>query len=227
MLSTQRPGSRTAQTPLRLVQPVHGPARTQEAEPLDAVELADPGPVLRGLVVFHADLSDEESVTWVEYQACPSGSREWQALSRSEAPPFSAVVDTTALPDGDYDLRIFVGRSGGQIEGSRTLRGRAIENTVVAVSLRQPQPGAWVAGPVALSAQVSVACAEIHSLRFEFSADGERWRPMLRAARTGPGTAVWYTAGLREGAYLLRAVASFAAGVRAMSEAVEIRLANS
>lgn len=221
-------GSGTAQTPVRLlVQPAPEPAPAQDPDPeLEAVKLADPGPVLRGPIVLRADLREGESVAWVEYHACPSGTCEWQVLCRSEEAPFTAAVDTTALRDGDYDLRIFVGRCEGQIEGSRTLRGRAVENTLVTVLLRQPQPGASVAGPVALDAQVSPACAEIHSLRFEFSSDGDRWRPLLRAARTGPRTAIWYTTGLRDGEYLLRAVANVEAGARVTSEAVAIHLAD-
>jgi hypothetical protein len=70
-------------------------------EPLsdpEAVTLADPGPALKGLVVFRAELREQESVVWVEYQACPSDSYEWQVLARSETAPFQAVVDTRRHP---------------------------------------------------------------------------------------------------------------------------------
>jgi len=220
-------GTETAQTPLRLlVEPAQEPALQEDTPEPEAVTLADPGPVLRGLVVFAAELREQESVVWVEYQACPSGSYDWQVLARSEAAPFQAVVDTSTLHDGDYDLRSFVGRREGQIEGSRALRGRAFANELVTLVLRQPQPGARVAGTVALEAQVSPPSAEIGSLRFEFSSDGEYWRPMLRASRTGSGTGVWYTSGLPDGDYVVRAVASVTAGACATSEAVEIHLAN-
>jgi hypothetical protein len=213
-----------AQRPLRLLAQ---PAHVQEGKPEpEAVTLADPGLVLSGLVVFRAELGGQESVVWVEYQACPSGSYEWQVLARSEAAPFQAVVDTSTLRDGDYDLRSFAGYREGQIEGSRTLRGRAFANEPVTLLLRQPQPGARVTGTVALEAQVSPPCAEIGSLRFEFSTDGEYWRPMLRASRKGPGVGVWYTSGLPDGDYVVRAVASVAAGACATSETVEIHLAN-
>src|SRR5437867_3141557 len=174
MQASDNAGTETAQRRLRLLaQPAQEPAREQEGKPEpEAVTLADPGPVLRGLVVFRAELREQESVVWVEYQACRSGSYEWQVLARSETAPFQAVVDTRALGDGDYDLRSFVGRREGQIEGSRTLRRRVFANELVSVLLREPQPGARVAGTVALEAQVSPLCAEIGSLRFEFSADG-------------------------------------------------------
>ena len=188
----------------------------------DPVRLADPGAVLSGLSELRALVGDEESVAWVEYHACRSGSFEWQVLTRSQASPFSALLDTAALADGDYDLRVFVGRRDGQVEGSRALRRRAVANHPLTVTLRQPQPGR--AGAVALDAQILPACAALRSLRFEFSRDGERWRPILRAARTGRASAVWYTSGLPAGAYRLRAVATDGSSAEAVSKAVSIQL---
>jgi hypothetical protein len=219
------PSEPAAPIPLRLVETAEALARAEDAELRPEVALVDPGLALRGRVTLHADLAEHDSVAWVEYHAAPSCSRDWQVLARSSAAPFSAVVDTTALCDGDYDLRIFVARRNGVIDGSRALRGRAVANGPLTVSVRQPQPGATVGGAVSLEARASPACAQVSSLCFELSSDGQRWWPMLRALRTGPSTAVWYTAGLREGAYLLRAVASFATGARATSEAAEVHLA--
>jgi hypothetical protein len=208
---------------LRLVEPPRESAQVEEAErESDPVRLADPGAVLRGVSELHALVRDEESVAWVEYQVCRSGSFDWQVLTRSQASPFSALLDTATLADGDYDLRVFVGRRDGQVEGSRALRGRAVANRPLTVTLRQPQPGC--AGAVALEAQILPTRAALRSLRFEFSRDGKRWRPILRAARTGPASALWYTAGLAAGAYRLRAVATDRSSAEAISQAVSIQL---
>jgi hypothetical protein len=197
-------------------------ATLEQANPAP-VELEDPGLVLGGRVELRSQVGDAESVSWVEYQACPAGSCDWQALARSQAAPFAALVETAALPDGDYDMRLLVGRREGQIEASRPLRRRLLANKPT-VSLRQPQPGAWVGGAVALVARVSAAAAGL-PLRFQFSSDHTSWRPMLRASRAGPEAAIWYTSGLPDGDYLLRALAG-AEGAQAVSEPVEVHLDN-
>ena len=48
---------------------------------------------------------------------------------------------------------------------------------------------------------------------------------MLRATRAGPEAAIWYTSGLPDGDYLLRALAG-AEGAQAVSEPVEVHLDN-
>src|SRR6266571_3648855 len=143
-------------------------ATLEQANPAP-VELEDPGLVLGGRVELRSYVGDAESVSWVEYQACPAGSCDWQVLARSQAAPFAALVETAALPDGDYDMRLLVGRRDGLIEASRPLRRRLLANKPT-VSLRQPQPGAWVGGAVALVARRSAAAAEL-PLRFQFSSD--------------------------------------------------------
>jgi hypothetical protein len=225
-MPTKPVGDTGARTSLHLVEPAQAFAGGEDAEPApEVVAMVDPGPVLRGEVALQADLAQPDSVAWIEYHAAPSGSREWQAIARSSAAPFNALVDTTALRDGDYDLRIFAARRDGAIDGSRPLRGRTVMNAPPTVLLLQPQVGMVAAGTVPLQARIAPACARLQSLGFEFSSDGERWWPMLRARRTGPGTALWYTVGLRDGEYLLRAVATFARGARVTSAAAEVRLA--
>src|SRR2546428_8996358 len=104
-----------------------------------------------------------------------------KARAHARAAPSAARGEPAALPDGDYDLRLLVGRREGQIEASRPLRRRLLANKPT-VSLRQPQPGAWLGGAVALVARVSLAAAGL-PLRFQFSSDHKSWRPMLRATR--------------------------------------------
>ena len=88
------------------------------------IELHDPGPELEGQVDLSAEIGDPEQVAWVEYQAAASGSHDWQPLVRIADAPFAAGIDTKQLADGEYDLRVVVGRHSGEVEASRAVRGR-------------------------------------------------------------------------------------------------------
>jgi hypothetical protein len=135
--------------------------------------------------------------------------------------PYTADFDTTAVGDGDYELRAVAIDLGG-FSGVSALRTTKVDNTAPAVSLTDPGNGAIVGGPnVHLAGAASDAGSGVASVRFEQRQVGAAAFTVISTDATAPYEASWDTTGLN-GNYELRAVASDAAGNQTAGASVTV-----
>ena len=91
--------------------------------------LTDPGSPLSGTVTLAATATDADSgVAAVTFQVSPTGQGSWTDLCVDAATPFACAWDTTALANGDYDLRARVEDNAGNSATSAVVAARRLAN---------------------------------------------------------------------------------------------------
>jgi O-antigen ligase len=191
--------------------------------PLDVLELIleDPGPIWNGRVELVADVR-AGAAERVEFQLAAAGSEKWTSLGRT-AQPFRLPLDTTELPDGTYEVRVLGVTASGSRAQSPSIE-RRIDNVPPTVAIASPADGAVLAGSVPVRVSAADQGSGVVSVLVQFN-DGTRWRPIV-VADLGASEVPWQTTQVRDGEYLLRAVAVDAAGNSATSDEVEVTVEN-
>src|SRR5262249_14595225 len=74
------------------------------------VSLVDPGNPLQGLVTITArpTAPDGLTVASVAFAYSPAGADSWTTFATDTDAPYTQVLDTTEIPDGEYDIRALV-----------------------------------------------------------------------------------------------------------------------
>jgi hypothetical protein len=184
-----------------------------------APTLDDPGANVAGTVTLTA--SSQPDTTQVVFERSPVGAGTWTQIATDASAPFSADLDTSALADGSYDLRV-VATDGGSFNGTSSLRTSRVDNTAPTVSVTDPVSGAVVGGPnVHLAGNATDLGSGIASVRFEQRAAGGGAFTAVGTDTTAPYEASWDATGLT-GGYELRAVATDAAGNPATAATVAV-----
>jgi large repetitive protein len=99
----------------------------------------DPGATLRGTVSLTSSVDDGPSgsgVATVTYQRSPADAGTWTTVAQS--------WDTTASPDGLYDLRIVASDNAGNSQTSAVVEDRRVDNTMPALTSSTPVDGSTV-----------------------------------------------------------------------------------
>jgi photosystem II stability/assembly factor-like uncharacterized protein len=186
------------------------------------VSLADPGTPLRGAVTLKASTPDESEIASVTFQYRPSEGSTWTTIAQVSAPPFRTSFDTSAVPDGYYDLRVVPANEAGETYASIPVRRRLVDNTPPAVSLSDP--GSPVHGRITLSASAQDTGSGVASVTFERARTGTNaWLQIGTSTIASGGhtyTRLLNTATLENGVYDFRASAVDVAGNRASSAVV-------
>ncbi len=181
--------------------------------------LDDPGANVSGMVTLTA--SSEPDTVQVVFERSPAGAGTWTQIATDVTAPFSANLDTSALGDGDYDLRV-VATDGGSFNGTSSVRTSRVDNTAPAVSVTDPAGGAVVGGPnVHLAANATDLGSGVASVRFEQRPAGGGAFTTIGTDTTAPYEASWDSTGA-SGNYELRAVATDAAGNPATAAIVPV-----
>ena len=142
----------------------------------------DPGDDLRATVSLSATASDPASgMASVSFQSAPAGSGTWTTISTDPGTPFAAGWDTTALADGEYDLR-FVATDGASNAVAAVLAGKTIDNTDPTVALTAPA-GGTVSGSVPVAANAADSGSGVASVVFRVRRQAARIRPSRRTRR--------------------------------------------
>ncbi|HZQ04091.1 MAG TPA: Ig-like domain-containing protein, partial [Gaiellaceae bacterium] len=182
-----------------------------------AAAMGNPGANVRGTVALSSTTSDAGSgISTVGYQYSPSGAGSWTATPSS--------WDTTALADGLYDLRATATDNAGNQTTSANAVTVRVDNTPPTTSLTNP--GANVRGTVALSSSTSDAGSGVASVAFQRSPAGAGSWTTIGTDATAPYSLSFDTAGVADGQYDLRTVASDAAGNQTASAVVTSRVDN-
>ena len=132
----------------------------------------DPGSVLAGTVVL-SDPSPSDpgaGVASVAFQYSPHGAGTWATIGTEISAPWSVLFDTTAVADGQYDLREVI--SDGAIPANVTnvdLPGpKVVDNTPPSsAAVTAPAPGAHVGGTVTLAGAASDTTSGVDQMVFK------------------------------------------------------------
>ncbi|MFC4138054.1 MULTISPECIES: Ig-like domain-containing protein [unclassified Microbacterium] len=170
------------------------------------VSVQAPSTALKGAVTLSAVAADGETgVKSVALSVQAAGADTWTPLCTATAAPYSCTWNTSAVPDGGYDVRAVAIDNAGYSATSASVRVTVSNNFGVTLS----DPGDVVRGTVALSATLQNAGLGVYTVRIEYAVAGSgNWRSLCLNLLTPPYGCNWNTAGLANGFYDLRAVAT-------------------
>ena len=106
------------------------------------VSLNNPGSPLSGTVALSASTAGD--ATTVVFSRSPAGAASWSTIGTDGSAPYGASFDTTAVPDGLYDLRAVVNDAVGNTSQD-VIAGVRIDNFVPIVVSTSPSNGSIVA----------------------------------------------------------------------------------
>ena len=106
------------------------------------VSLSSPGSPLSGTVALSASTAGD--ATTVVFSRSPAGAASWSTIGTDGSAPYGANFDTTAVPDGLYDLRAVVNDAVGNTSQD-VIAGVRIDNFVPIVVSTSPANGSIVA----------------------------------------------------------------------------------
>jgi len=188
--------------------PALSSVRVDNTKPTGSI--ADPGAYLRGSISLAGTAADEGSgVATVEFQRSPAGAGTWTSISTDADEPYGAGLDTAALADGLYDLRVLVTDNAGNQETVQ-VANRRVDNTKPTASLADP--GAALNAGVTLTASASDDGSGVASVEFQRAPAGSGSWTTLNNDSSDPYTAPFDTTAVGDGLYDLRAVVTDNAG---------------
>lgn len=188
-----------------------------------AVSVSDPGSPLRGSVSLTGAATDSGSgVASLRFQYSAGGAATWINACTAVTSPYSCALNTTALTDGLYDLRVIATDAAGNATTSSTVLSRRIDNTAPSVTMGDP--GAFLRATVTLTATAGDAGSGVASLRLQRSSTGANAWTDVCTQPSSPASCPLNTTTLPNGGYDLRAIATDAAGNTTTSALVTNRV---
>ena len=185
--------------------------------------IVNPGSPLRGSVTLSTGSSDSGSglaSVRYEYRVSPAGS--WTTACTGTTTPFSCSWNTTSVVDGSYDLRAVATDAAGNADASAAVTARSVDNTAPS-GVTLVDPGSPLRGSVPLSGTALDAGSGIASMRFQYAPAGTTAWTDACVATSAPYSCSWATAGVADGLYDMRALATDVAGNTASSATIANR----
>jgi hypothetical protein len=184
------------------------------------VTVTDPGSTVTGTVTLAATASDAETgIASVTLQYLAPNASSWVDVCSRTAAPYTCAWSTTALPDGDYDLRAVATDNANYTAISETRR-TTVRNTVSTVVM--VDPGQYLRGSTTLSATPH-STAGISSVKIQRApSDSANWVDVC-VATEAPYRCSWDTGRVPDGLYDVRAVLVDSAGGTTVSNVVADR----
>lgn len=93
------------------------------------VFMEDPGAWLSGTLTLRATAESGAGITSVRIQGSPAGAATWVDICAGGTAPYGCTFDTTAMPDGLYDLRAALVDGSGRETVSTVVGDRRVDNT--------------------------------------------------------------------------------------------------
>jgi len=155
---------------------------------------------LRGTIALAAAASDVApgTVNTVTFQRSPAGAGTWTDVSTDSSAPYTASLDTTALSDGLYDLRVFTTDLAGNAEATPATVQVRVDNTLPTGNVVAPNTAANLRGTVALVSDSADSGSGLASVQFQRSPAG--------AGTWTSQAASFDTTGAADGQYDIRVV---------------------
>jgi len=185
---------------------------------------------LRGSVAVSSNSADTGSgVASAQFQRSPAGADIWSNIGAADTTaPYSTTFDTTAVIDGQYDLRVITSDSAGNSFTSPAVSVR-IDNTSPTGSLTAPAPDAILSGSaISLTSNSDDDVSGVASAQFQRSPSGAgAWTTVGVADTEGPYSVDLDTTMVSDGLYDLRVITTDNAGNAFVSPLVAVRVDNS
>lgn len=175
------------------------------------VTLASVTTPIRASVAVSGAASDTLSgvASWeLEYK--PAAGSAWSTGCTDSASPYGCSWDTTAVPDGLYDVRARAVDVAGNQAVSATQLNRRIDNTQPTTALSDP--GIYLRGTLNLNATASDAGSGLSALAIQRKlSSGGTWTTICSGA-TSPRNCTFNTTTVADGLYDFRALGTDVAG---------------
>ena len=164
---------------------------------------------LRGTVTLSASPADTGAgIKSVAFQYADHGSTTWTTIGTDTTGPAPYTVnwDTTAVPDGHYDLQILVTDNANNTTAT-TLADKIVDNTPPNVAVvGSPTQGAVVSGNLGITASAADVTSPIASVQFLVNGSP------LDTDTTAPYSTTWNSASGPDGAATIQVVVTDMAG---------------
>ncbi len=173
---------------------------------------ADSAVVSGSSVTVSSDSADAVSgVALATFERRPSGGGSWTTIDTDSAAPYSVSWDTTAVGDGDYDLRVTTDDRSGNTFTSAT-RTVTVDNTAPSSATLDALPGAIRNGQD-LTGSGADAGSGVASLSYYYCA-GPPCSPsnLIGSSPTGPSYSVTWNSQPADGGYQVLARVTDRAG---------------
>ena len=124
---------RIADKVANLSAPVTATAKVDTDNP--TVSLTDPGTPVAGTIALSATASDPSTdIQQVVFERAPAGGSTWTAIGTDTTSPYTASWDTTAVSDGQYDVRA-VATDKTNNTNTSLVASRRVDNTAPATTI--------------------------------------------------------------------------------------------
>ena len=178
--------------------------RVDNTNPTGSLSAPSDGALVSGTVAVSGTASDPggSGVDSVLFERRPAGGGSWTAIDTDSSSPYSVSWDTSALADGDYELRAVVTDVAGN---GHTTATRTVTADNTAPSASQDDPGANLRGTVSLTGSGSdPGGSGVASLAFQRSPAGAGTWTTVDTDTSAPYSASFDTTGVTDGLYDLR-----------------------
>ena len=194
---------------------------------------ANPGGYLRGTAAELRWTPDTPAdVSSVTFEFSTAGAGSWAALPGGTiATPMLAAYtyswNTTAVADGDYDLRVRVEDQLGN-ETIQLLPGlpKTVDNGLPTATVSTPAGGSFVSGSVSLGGTASDALSGISSTAVQLKPAGAAGFTTVASSATGLVSSTWDSTSVADGPVEIKVVATDGAGNQAESAVVTFTVDN-
>jgi chitinase len=185
-----------------------------------SVTLDDPGAMSASEPLTATAANAQSGISYLKIQHRAAGATTWIDLCSGTANPRTCNLDTTALPEGDRELRAVVRDGAGHIAQTTPI-SREIDNTPPVTTPSIPPQGS---GQVTVSAEATDTGSGIQSVTFQAFYMGQ-WVNVC-VDTTAPYSCTTDSASVPDGAYQVRVITTDNAGVSTTGSAYQIVIDN-
>jgi hypothetical protein len=202
--------------------------RVDNTAPTGVVSSPSAGANVRGSALAIASSSADagSGVASALFQRSPVGAGNWTDVATDTTSPYSVSLDTTAIADAQYDLRVVTTDQAGNAFTSPAVTVR-VDNTAPTGAITAPAANANVRGAtVAVSSNSSDAGSGVASVQFQRSPVGSGNWTAVATDTSSPYAVTLDTTALADGQYDLQAIMTDNAGNSSTSPSVTVRIDN-
>jgi large repetitive protein len=206
-----------------LTSAVVGDVRVDNTSPTGSITAPAAGASVRGTISVDSNSADGGSgVASAQFQRSPAGAGTWTNIGAPDtSSPYTASLDTTAISDGLYDLRVITTDNTGNSLTSAVVANVRVDNTNPSGSVTAPAAGANVRGTISVESDSADGGSGVATAQFQRSPAGAgTWTNIGAADTSSPYSASFDTTAVSDGLYDLRVITTDNAGNSATSAVV-------
>lgn len=185
-----------------------------------SVTLADPGAMSGSEALTATAANASDGIQYLRIQHRAAGATTWIELCTGTINPRTCNLDTTALPEGDRELRAVVRDNAGHVAQTTPIT-REIDNTPPVTTPNIPPQAS---GQVTVSAEASDSGSGIQSVTFQAYYMGQ-WVNVC-VDTSAPYSCTTDSLGVADGAYSVRVITTDNAGVSTTGATYQIVIDN-